>query len=87
MTDKTFSAIKNALIEVLELDEEIKLSKETRLKEELGLDSLASLTLILKIEEILKDVNIDVDSLEPEHFETLGTLHSFLEQYAQLQII
>lgn len=79
METKILPIIKKAVIEVLELKTDIKLSKKTRLKEELGLDSLSSLALILKIEEMVDGFIIDAENFEPNHLETIETLCLFVE--------
>lgn len=69
-------AISSALGEVLshELPE---LTEQSRLFEELGLDSSAAFELLMKLEEAL-DLEFDTDSLEMSHFASVGSLADFL---------
>jgi acyl carrier protein len=51
-------------------------SKDTRLVEDLGLDSLTLLELVLAIEEVL---NLQIDNEELKAIRTLGKLNQFLQ--------
>jgi acyl carrier protein len=48
-----------------------------RLFEELGLDSTRVLELLLELEGDL-GIEFDADTLEPDHFQTLGTLADYV---------
>lgn len=80
MKSEILSSVKKAVIEVLELDADTELSEKTRLKEELGLGSLNSLALIIKIEEMLDNFTVDPEEFEPEHLNTIENLCFFIEK-------
>jgi acyl carrier protein len=50
---------------------------QTRLFEELNLDSTSVLELLMTIESDL-DVEFDPDALEPRHFESVGSLSDYV---------
>ncbi|MEV8504559.1 acyl carrier protein [Actinoplanes sp. NPDC051475] len=50
---------------------------DTRLFDDLGLDSTSVLELLMTIEEELS-LEFDTDSLEQHHFETIGSLTSYV---------
>jgi acyl carrier protein len=53
---------------------------DTRLFDELGLDSTGALELLMRIEDET-GVEFDDDDMDPQHFETVGSLVGFtLEQ-------
>ncbi|MBW6436418.1 acyl carrier protein [Actinoplanes hulinensis] len=60
--------------------ESVQVTEHTRLIDELGLDSTNVLELLMHLEDRL-DAMIDSDTLEQDHFETVGTLADYvLEQ-------
>ena len=69
----------DAVIAVLNR-ESVQVTEQTRLMDELGLDSTNVLELLMHLEDQL-DTTIDSDTLEQHHFETVGTLADYvLEQ-------
>lgn len=60
------------------LDYELpELTEQSKIFEELGLDSTGVFELMMRLEEAL-DIEFDTDSLEMGHFETVGTLTDFV---------
>lgn len=72
--------IKGALAEVLntEAREDIQLS--TSLFDELYLDSTSVLELLMTLEDRIEGLEIDPDDLEPDVFDTVGSLASYIEK-------
>ncbi len=54
-----------------------ELSEKTRLMEDLGLTSAATLELMLGLEEVL-DIQIDVEEIQPGDMTCLGRLADFI---------
>jgi acyl carrier protein len=54
-----------------------ELSEKTRLMEDLGLTSVATLELMLGLEDIL-DIQIDVEEIQPDDVACLGRLADFI---------
>jgi acyl carrier protein len=65
-----------ALGEVLERDLE-NLTDETRLFEDLNLDSTTIIELLMTLEDVL-GIAVDPDTLAPEHFATVGSLADYV---------
>ena len=80
MSDDTDTNLYAALAAMLQRDT-AGLSPETRLVEELALDSMSVLELLMDLEERL-GIDIDSDNLEPEHLATIGSLARFLAECA-----
>ncbi|WP_158883751.1 acyl carrier protein [Amycolatopsis anabasis] len=59
------------------------LTEETRLFEELGLDSVNTLELLMQLEEQL-EFQFDADTLEQRYLETVGTLASYVAKQASV---
>ncbi|OGO92643.1 MAG: hypothetical protein A3F10_00330 [Coxiella sp. RIFCSPHIGHO2_12_FULL_42_15] len=70
--------IKNALIKVLNLDSNKNIISTTRLKEDLGLDSMSSLTFLMALEESIIGFIVDPETLESNHLETLDTITEYV---------
>ncbi|GAA2698693.1 MULTISPECIES: acyl carrier protein [Actinoplanes] len=69
----------DAVVAVLNRDS-VQVTEQTRLMDELGLDSTNVLELLMHLEDRL-DIMIDSDTLEQHHFESVGTLADYvLEQ-------
>ncbi len=83
MSNDIDSVVKNAIKEVLKLNDKILIEPETRLREDLGLDSMGSLELILNIEEKIVNMSIDPERLEPDDLKTYGSLCAFIKNEAQ----
>lgn len=58
------------------------LAEETRLFEDLALDSTSVIELLMGLEDTM-DIEIDADELEPEVFQTVGSLTDYVEQCFQ----
>ena len=69
-------AIKKAISEEFFVDES-EITEESRLKEDLGIDSLASMQLILDME---KEFNIHVEDEEVMEIETVADVIALLEK-------
>jgi acyl carrier protein len=56
-------------------------SEDARLFDELGLSSSSTLELLLELEEAL-EIQIDVEEIDQDDLETIGTLASFVAGHA-----
>ncbi|KLL12201.1 MULTISPECIES: acyl carrier protein [Protofrankia] len=74
--DRIVAAISSALIEILEYDLP-EITEDSRLFDQLGLDSTGVFELLMRLEEAL-DVEFDTDNLEMGHFETVRSLADFV---------
>jgi acyl carrier protein len=75
-TDLVHESVVKALCLVLQKDE-AEMDADTRLFEDLNLDSTSVLELLMAIEDEL-NVEFDPDSLEQHHFATVGSLCTFI---------
>lgn len=81
--ERVVDTVVTALRHVLDQREEVEIGEDTRLFADLGLDSTSVLELLMEVEDGL-DLELDADSLEQHHFETVGTLSDFvLSQLAE----
>ncbi|WP_160036766.1 acyl carrier protein [Paenibacillus sp. An7] len=72
--------IKGALSEVLNTKEELQINLTTSLFDELHLDSTSVLELLMTLEERIEGLEIDPDDLDPDVFNTVGSLTNYIER-------
>jgi acyl carrier protein len=79
LRERVMESIHVVLPKVLALDAEdaVGLSEGTRLMEDLGMSSAATLELMLELEDNL-DLQIDVEEIEPADLASLGALADFV---------
>lgn len=70
--------IKLALVETLNLDSNHGIENHSKLKDDLGLDSMSSLTFLMKLEETIDDFNVDPETLEMEDLMTVESINHYI---------
>jgi len=61
--------------------EQVDAAEETRLFDDLGLSSTTTLELLLELEEAL-EIQIDVEEIDQDDLDTVGSLASFVAGHA-----
>jgi acyl carrier protein len=56
------------------------MSLDTALREELGIDSMTSLTFLMALEERVEGFTVDAATLEAEHFRTIGSICAYVRE-------
>jgi acyl carrier protein len=69
-----FFTVKRVLAEVTHDASVIDLGPEAQLRDELGIDSMTSLTFLMALEDAIDGFVVDPATLEAEHFETIGSI-------------
>ncbi|WJH31567.1 acyl carrier protein [Paenibacillus sp. CC-CFT742] len=72
--------IKGALAEVLNMEADQAINLNTSLFDELHLDSTSVLELLMTLEDRIDGLEIDPDELEPDVFDTVGSLAAYIEK-------
>ncbi|WP_216588134.1 acyl carrier protein [Streptomyces brasiliscabiei] len=80
---RAVATITGSLAESMRVDADT-IGENSRLFDELGLDSTTVLALLMTIEEEI-GMEFDTDLLEQHHFETVGTLAAFVREQADEQ--
>ncbi|MBZ3906732.1 acyl carrier protein [Streptomyces griseiscabiei] len=80
---RAVATITGSLAESMRVDA-ATIGENSRLFDELGLDSTTVLALLMTIEEEI-GMEFDTDLLEQHHFETVGTLAAFVREQADEQ--
>lgn len=79
MSGEILGAIKDALKSTLNLNEETQLLLNTRLKEDLGLDSMSTLTFLIALEESIDGFIVDPDLLDIGDLETVASVEKYVK--------
>jgi acyl carrier protein len=79
MKTNIMQKVKSALIEVLNLTQEVEISAQSKLKDDLGLDSMSSLTFLMTLEENIGGFVVDPDVLEMSDLDTVMSIVRYVE--------
>ena len=71
--------VKSALVKTLNLKQEKNIDLNTKLKDELGLDSMSSLTFLIALEENIKGFIVDPDTLDADHLISVKTVIEYVK--------
>ncbi|MBT9386239.1 acyl carrier protein [Pseudooceanicola sp. CBS1P-1] len=67
-----------ALVELLDMEDDSQVGPDTRLEEDLGIDSGLLLELFMMIEEQQPEIRIDPANLRPEHFTNVASFAAMI---------
>lgn len=80
--DLIMDKVKRVLADITHDESVLGMGPETQLREELGIDSMTSLTFLMALEEQIPGFVVDASTLEAEHFQTIGSIC----QYVRMQL-
>ncbi|MEZ8142110.1 hypothetical protein A1OO_19250 [Enterovibrio norvegicus FF-33] len=66
------------------IPEDVELAENTSLRDDLGMDSLGSLTFLMELEESIDGFSIDPESLEERHFSSIGAMVDYIVENVEL---
>jgi len=70
--------IKTALEEVLNNEQSVEIQENTTLFFDLHLDSTSVIELLMVLEDLVEGLSFNPETLEPDHFQTVGTLADYV---------
>jgi acyl carrier protein len=84
MREEVILKIKTVLMNTLNLSSIETIHGASKLKDDLGLDSMSSLTFLLALEDSINGFKVDPDTLEMEDLATLDSITNYVceEVYA-----
>lgn len=82
--DSVIETVKRVLADITHDESVMGMELNTLLREELGIDSMTSLTFLMALEDAIDGFVVDPDTLEPEHFDTIGTICEYV--FSQLRM-
>ncbi|HKS97900.1 MAG TPA: acyl carrier protein [Rugosimonospora sp.] len=69
-----FRSVQRVLADVTHDEAVLDMDADTRLRDDLGIDSMTSLTFLMALEDAIDGFVVDAATLEAEHFETIGSI-------------
>lgn len=79
MNDAIYLKVKQILSDTLKNLSADAIQPESKLKEELGLDSMSSLTFLMALEDNIQGFVIDPQTLEMDHLISVSTITQYIE--------
>ena len=73
-----FEAVCGSVKEVLSLGDDHAISSESKLKDDLGLDSMSTLSFLMSLEDNLQGFVVDPDTLDADHLETINSVVNYV---------
>lgn len=78
MHSELMQAVTHALQKTLNTSAGTKMLPETRLKDDLGLDSMTSLTFLMALEETLEGFHVDPETLNMDDLDTIQSITTYI---------
>ncbi|MBH3428402.1 phosphopantetheine-binding protein [Pseudomonas alkylphenolica] len=72
---------------VLNLSADTVVDADSRLRDDLGLDSLTSMELLISLEDELEGFFVNPDTITPGHFNTVASLAGYIDAHRQPQAV
>jgi acyl carrier protein len=83
--NKLVSTVKKVLSEVISNDEILGLSESASLKEDVGLDSMTSLTFLMALEDKL-EFTVDPSTLKASDFDSILSICAYIQSQKQQNV-
>ena len=80
MKEKIINGVKDALLKTLPLDSVEDIHLDARLKEDLGLDSMSSLTFLMALEDSFQGFVVNPETLNVEDLVRLSTIVDYISK-------
>lgn len=78
MNSTIIENVKKSLQQALDLNENTEISMTAKLKDDLGLDSMSSLTFLITLEENIEKFTVNPESLEMSDLESVETISNYV---------
>jgi acyl carrier protein len=78
--------VRRVLADITHNDVILTMSRDTSLRDDLGIDSMTSLTFLMALEDSIDNFAVDAETLEADHFRTIGTICEYVENQVALAV-
>ena len=78
--DTVIFTVKSVLADIIRNPAVLDMGEHTSLRDDLGVDSMTSLTFLMALEDNMVGFIVDADTLEPDDFRTIGTISDYVMQ-------
>lgn len=76
--------VRRVLAEITRNDAVLTMDPDTTLRDDLGIDSMTSLTFLMALEDSIDRFTVDAETLEADHFRTIATICEYVESQVAL---
>ncbi len=73
-----FKTLEEGLVDSISNLDKGSIRPDSHLKNDLGLDSLSSMFLLTYLEDNISNFEVNADTIEARHFNTVTTLHDYI---------
>ena len=80
---RTEQLVIKALAKILKINDQSSIKSSDKLKDDLGLDSMSSLTFLMELEDLITGFSVDPDTLDGESLSTVHTITQYVEKQLQ----
>lgn len=84
-TEQIIEITKDALMDSIPNLEKSKIKIDSHLKNDLGIDSLSSMFFLTYLEDNIKGFEVNADTIEARHFNTLQTITDYILSEIKIQ--
>ncbi len=84
MHNNVFDIVCQSIMATLNLDETHAISLQSRLKDDLGLDSMSTLSFLMSLEDNIDNFIVDPDSLDANDLDTVETVVKYVNSQLTL---
>jgi len=74
-----YEIVKQVLTNTLSHVSSNQIKIDSKLKDDLGLDSMSSLTFLMALEDNIDNFVVDPDTLDTHHLDTVGSITEYVE--------
>lgn len=85
MSVDTSKLVISALAKTLSIEHSEKIHMNDKLKEDLGLDSMSSLTFLMALEETIDGFFVDPDTLDMDYLNSVATITDYVNKQIKLK--
>lgn len=78
--NNTEKLVIQALAKTLKISDSSAIKTSDKLKDDLGLDSMSSLTFLMELEDLVAGFNVDPDTLDGESLATVSSIAHYVER-------
>lgn len=83
--DGAYLQMVTILKSTITIPEDVQLTENTSLRDDLGMDSLGSLTFLMELEESIEGFSINPENLEERHFSSIGAMVDYIIDSTELE--
>jgi acyl carrier protein len=78
--------VRRVLADITHNDAILTMDLDTTLRDDLGIDSMTSLTFLMALEDSIEHFTVDAETLEADHFRTIGTICDYVESQVAMAV-